>query len=416
MNGVRFCGLVCAALLLGGEPASARDLFRTLVAVGAATSTNGVNSILDVPDLLDESSLTEDFGPSYIPDVSAVSGTINLRGLSAFGGFDADSATLAFSVPAAGVDVSFDGGTRDESNDQLEDWLKGEGSFPDASDESLEDLLQALVEFSPVEPVAGNPNSLQSRMFESALGLGTLSPFLGDFPDASEDIPNVVALDLDFGYYAAGPFNGQTYDFSIGFGWNFARRLAIVTDINLLLNRVEGDALAGFGDVGLGVVGRINDWWNLSVVARGGLVGSLDVGALATMYSVSFINHMRFELGFAQLEMSNMVGVANTLPGFDIEGWDLEYDLTNVVLKNRLAVSRMLPFSAGSRSLRGTLYLTDTQYFVDDLWLEHTDEIGLEVGLASERGGAVYDPATLDIAYVVGKSYDALKLRLSLRF
>ena len=413
---MRCWALTLVFLAAIAPPAAARDLFRTVITAVGQQAQNGVNSILDVPDLLDADSLETDFGPPYIPESSAVEALVDLRGVSARGSYALDSAALRFEVPAAGIDVTFDGVDRDASNDELEDWLKGDTSFPGAPSADVQELLRAFVANSPVDPVAGNPNSLESRMFESDLGLGTLSPFLGDFPDASEAIPNVVQLDLDYGYYAAGPYNGQAYDISMGLGWNLARRFAIVTDLELMLTRVEGDALSAFGNVGLGVVGRINDWWNVSVVARGGLVGSFDVGALAAMYSVSFINHMRFALGDAWLEMSNMVGVANTVSGFDIDGWDLDYDLTNVVLKNRLALQQVLPVRLGSRALRGSLYLVDTQYFVDDLWLEHTDEIGVSVGLASESGSSVYDPATLQLAYVVGKSYDALRLALSLRF
>lgn len=408
--------LVTLLLLFAVPPAAARDLFRTGVTVGASTVSTGVNSILDVPDLLDESTLEEDFGGAYIPGVSEVSAVLDLRGVRAEGSYAESSPILTFLVPAAGVDVTFDGADRDESNEQLEDWLQGEGSFGGAPEGELQDLLQALVEFSPVDPVAGNPNSLQSQMFEGDLALATLSPFLADFPDAEEKIPNAVRFDFDFGYYAAGPYYGQTYDLELGIAWNVSRRVAIVTDLEMMFGQAEGEALSGFGNIGLGVVGRVKDWWNLSVVARGGLVGSVDIGALAAMYSVSIINHMQCTLGEARLEMSNMVGIANTVSGFSIQGFDLDYDLTNVVLKNRLAVQQLLPMKLRSRSLRATLYLTDTQYFVDDLWLEHTDEIGVGVGLASERGGSVYDPATLNLAYVVGSGYDALKLSLDLRF
>jgi len=413
---MRYWVLALVFLSASAQPAAARDLFRTVISAAGQTAENGVSSILDLPDLLDADALAADFGPPYVPGSSGVGASANVRGVFARGTYAEDSSVLRFVVPAAGVDVTFDGSDRNESNQQLEDWLQGERVFTDASSSELGDLLRALIAHSPVDPVAGNPNSLESRMFEGDLGLGSLSPFLADFPDASEDIPSVVKLDLDFGYYAAGPYNGESYDIEIGIGWNLSRRFAIVTDLEMMLTRIEGDALSGFGNVGLGVVARIDDWWNFSVVARGGLVGSFDVGALAAMYSVSFVNHMRFGIGDAWLEMSNMVGVANTVSGFEIKDWDLDYDLTNVVLKNRLALQQVLPVRLGSRALRGTVYLTDTQYFVDDLWLEHTDEIGLSVGLASSSGSSVYDPATLQLAYVVGKSYDALKLSLSLRF
>jgi hypothetical protein len=111
-----------------------------------------------------------------------------------------------------------------------------------------------------------------------------------------------------------------------------------------------------------------------------------------------------------------MVGVANTVSGVKISGAELDYDLTNIVLKNGLELSKPIPVGGGSRELRGRLFWTDSHYFVDELWLEHSDEIGLGIGLASKSGVRTYDPIQLDVSYVVGSSYDAVKLRLSLRY
>ena len=54
--------------------------------------------------------------------------------------------------------------------------------------------------------------------------------------------------------------------------------------------------------------------------------------------------------------MKNMVGVANTVSGVKISGAELDYDLTNIVLKNGLELSKAFPFGGGSRELRGKLF------------------------------------------------------------
>ncbi len=309
----------------------------------------------------------------------------------------------------------FTGADREESQEQLEDWLQGK-SVAGVADAAITDVLQALVAHSPVEPVAGNPNSLQSRMFGADFGLGTLGPFLKDFPDSSQRIPSLFKLDAEFGHFAAGPFSGQTYDLELGFSWNILRRLALVSDLEMLFSLVEGDAIIGHGTLGLGLQGRILDWWNLALVGRVGLVGSIDVGAVAAMVSVSAVNHMRFDFDEYRVDMKNMVGVANSVSGLEIQDIELDYDLTNVVLKNGLELSRALPVGGWSRELRGRLFWTDSHYFVDELWLEHSDEIGLGIGLASKSGVRTYDPINLDVSYVVGSAYDAVMLRLSWRY
>lgn len=403
------------AIASTATPALARDLFESRIGVDGETVVETTNSIVQLNELFDDESLAALFPDDYIPDVSAVVGAVDLRGLAATLSYAADSSDLHFLVPTAGIDVTFSGATRDQSQEQFEDWLKGQ-DIPDVSDLAITDLLQAFVAHSPVEPVAGNPDSLESRMFAADLGLGTLGPFLKDFPDPSQRIPSLFKLDAELGYFAAGPYNGQTYDLELGFGWNILRRLALVTDLEMLFNIIEGDALAGHGTFGLGLQGRILDWWNLALVARAGLVGSIDVGALTAMFSVSAVNHMRFDLDGFRVEMKNMVGYSDTAAGFEIEGIELDYDLTNVVLKNGLELSKAFPFGGGSRELRGKLFWTDSHYFVDELWLEHSDEIGLGLGLASKSGVRSYDPINLDVSYVFGNSYDAVKFRFSFRY
>jgi hypothetical protein len=134
------------------------------------------------------------------------------------------------------------------------------------------------------------------------------------------------------------------------------------------------------------------------------------------MYSISTVNHMRFDFDEYRVEMKNMLGVANTAPGLKIKGIELDYDLTNVVLKNGLELSKAIPVGGWSRELRGRIFWTDSHYFVDELWLEHSDEIGLGIGLASKSGVRTYDPINLDLSYVVGSSYDAVKFRVSFRY
>ena len=134
------------------------------------------------------------------------------------------------------------------------------------------------------------------------------------------------------------------------------------------------------------------------------------------MASVSAVNHMRFDVDEYRIDLKNMIGIANTIDGLEIEGIELDYDLTNVVLKNRIELSKPIPVGGWSRELRGRAFLTGSHYFVDELWLENSAEIGLGIGLASKTGMRTYDPVNFDVAYVVGRDYDAVKLRLSLRY
>lgn len=402
------------AVLATASPSAARDLYRSIVTVGGSTVVRTTNSLKDLEELYEDASLSAIF-PGYVSGVSAVNAAVDLRGLDTSISYAANSPALRFVVEAAGIDVTFNGATRDESEEMFEDWLKGR-NVPGVSSSLVTDLLQALVAESPVDPVAGNPHSLESRMFEGDFAIGTLGAFLKDFPDASQRIPSVFKVDAEFGQFYAGPYSGQIYDLEFGAAWSLTRRLVLLTDLEMLFSVTEGDATSGHGHLGLGLQGRILDWWNVALVGRIGLVGSIDVGAVAMMYTISAVNHMRFDFDEYRVDMKNQLGIANTVSSIEVKGIELDYDLTNVSLKNGLELSRAIPVAGWPRELRGRLFWTNSLYFVDDLWLEHSNEVGVGIGLASKSGVLAYDPITLDVSYVGGSSYDAVKLNLSLRY
>ena len=111
-----------------------------------------------------------------------------------------DPGTLTVTVPGV-LSISFDPGTLDEALEQFEDWAKGDFDSATAEQGLVTDLLQALVEESPVDPVAGNPNSLQSRMFGSDFRLGSQGPFTSS-EGSLKPSTNLVGLGLRTGRHA----------------------------------------------------------------------------------------------------------------------------------------------------------------------------------------------------------------------
>jgi len=405
---------VVAGLFLGTAAEGwSRDLFVSHFEIETGeVESSSTNSFLEIGDLFDESSLADLFGPDYVVGQTGVVANLDLRGVATRLTYDAGSASLRFEIPSAGVFLVFDGTTRDESEAEFQAWLEGQ----DADGSVMSALLQEFSEFSPVDPVAGNPNSLESRMFDGDFELGGMGPFLGNFPLGDEDIPNLVKVDFNFGHFVAGPYGGQTYELDLAYAWNPGRRFSVLTDLAFMFSVDEGEALTGLGHFGLGLQARIKEWWNLSLVARGGIAASVDVGAVGAMYSVSLVSHFRYPVREYWFEMRNMVGVANSIEGIEIEGIELNYDLTNVVLKNGISFNREFSPSSLSRPLRANVFFTQTGYFVDELWLKYTHEIGLGVGLVGKDGIPAYAPISLDASYVFYEKYDALKLKLSLRF
>jgi len=408
-------GGLALALTFAASSAGARDLFQSRISVDNQTVLSGTNSLTDFSELFDEDSLSELF-PGFTP-ASSFGAALDLRGVDALLSSPANSPTLRLQVPAIGIDVSFDGSDLDDSQELLEAWLEGGVDSAGASQQALTRLLTALLVASPVDPVAGNPNSLQSRMFARDFSLGTLGPFLGDFEEGGPGrIPLQFRMEADYGYYASGPYDGQTLELDLVAGAHAFRRVSLVGDVSLLYGRSEGEAQTVMGSLGMALQGRILDGWNLALAGRFGISGSVDLGALAALYSVSAVSHARWELDWFRLELKNMIGFSNDAGPIEIEGLNLNYDITNVVLRNGIELSRPLPFGVAGRPARARLFLIDSEYLVDDLFLEHSDEVGIGIGLSDRSGIPAYDPIRLDLSWVVGRRYDALSLRLLLTY
>lgn len=412
-----------ALALVAGSSASARDLYISRVAVATIPPDAVVasaNSLTDFEQLYDEASLMELF-PGYIADFTPVVANVDFRGVDVTLRYALNDTALSFSVEGTSIAVVFDGvpegggpPSRDEAQQQFEDWLAGQQTGVGST---VTELLQALVAESPVDPVAGNPNSLQTRMFESDFDLGSFGPFLRDF-DEGERIPLLFKADPEFIGFGAGPYSGQSYGLALDVGIPLHRRLSLVSDLDVLLSVIGGDAFAANGGLGLGLQGRILDWWNLAIIGRVGLVGSIDVGAVALMGSVSLVNHMRFDLDEWRIDLRNAVGVASTGSGFELEGIDLDYDLTNVSFKTGLELSRAFRVPRTSRSVRTRAFWTNSVYVGDELWAEHTNELGLGFGLVDPTGSRAFDPISLDVSWLAaaGRNYDALRVQVSLRY
>ena len=151
-------------------PSMGRDLFVSVTTVGTQTEISGTNSLTALGELFDDESLEALFGSAYDPGVSEVRAEVDLRGVAARIYYAENSSALVISVPSADFTRTFTGDDRDASEEALQEWLDGNGDQSTTDSQgALTTLLKEFVAASPVDPVAGNPNSLQSRMFDLSL-------------------------------------------------------------------------------------------------------------------------------------------------------------------------------------------------------------------------------------------------------
>jgi hypothetical protein len=395
-----------AALGIAGA-ANARDLFSASISIGGgAPTTFGANRARDIPDFVDSQTLLS-IDPGY-DATQAVAATLDIRGLTGEISFDALSNTLRFTAPAAGVDVSFDGPTRDSALSDFDDWLKGEFGSALAPGDVTTALLQALVANSPVDPVAGNPNSLQSRMFDADFRMGTAGG-LSAIQDGGIP-PSLFGLDIGGGYYDADGFDVYALDLPLRFGFGLGERFKLMLDLPLTFTSTEG-AWSGMGSGALSVRLMPFSCWALTPTARVGGVGSLDVGALAVMYSGSLTSHVRIPVGPIALGIGNMGGLAKTVDGIDVSGFAIDYDLTNWVTRNGGYIEGSLAADLLGTGLGWRVFASDVRFFGDELFVESYQQIGAAVAAGLPIGGL-----HAELAYLTGHSYQGVSARLGLRF
>jgi len=82
----------------------------------------GSNRLQDMVDALDERQLRQRFS-TYEDEVSSGEFRLDVRGLPVTLNYQGDSTRLVFTVPSLGINQTFDGGTRDASNDLFEDYI-----------------------------------------------------------------------------------------------------------------------------------------------------------------------------------------------------------------------------------------------------------------------------------------------------
>ena len=394
-----------AAALFAPAAAIARDLFRSSISIdGATASTVGTNSALDIGDLFDTSTLLQ-IDSGYLP-TDSVAATLNLRGLRARLSYAAGSSELRFRIPGV-VDVRFDAGDRDGSLDQLESWLEGDFDSANAPGDFTTKLLQALVAESPVDPVAGNPNSLQSRMFAADFRMGTSGQIHAWAEGAP--IPSVFTADLGGGVYDADGWTVGVIDLPFHFSFGIDR-LALLVDVPVTFTSTEG-AWTGMGSGGLGLRVAPTEFWALTPAFRIGGVGSLDLGGLAAMYSGSLTSNVRIPFGPLAFGIGNMGGVAKTIDSIEVAGYSLAYELTNWITRNGGYVEGNFGSELAGLGLGWRVHGTHVQYFGDDLFLDSYGEVGASVG-----AGAALLGLGLEFAYLVGEDYNGVQGRVGLRF
>jgi hypothetical protein len=384
----------CAALTVAlgmVRNAHARDAFEVTLNVDGQAGSRGFENLSKAIDVISNTPRLQALVPGYT-DFSPARIDVNLRGLAAAGTFGAGSPVLRVSIPAAGVDETFAGTTREESGRLFRRWLERNSS----------PVLRAAVQNTPTDPVAGNPNSLSTRMatadFDLALAdaVGPSSEFASTLGDAVSPASGGFGLGARFSSFSAAGYRSNTFSIPLNYAWRLSERDTLQVDVPLSFSDLEGGQSYS-GNIGVLWRRRVLPNWSLQPSLRIGGVGSVDLGAGAGVWSAALNSTVKFDLPAAwQLTIANGISYVSTIP-VSVGRYSLDYNISNVVFRNGVVASRDLGFRVWNYAVRGAAFAIDTRFTGDDVYTSNYQEFGAFLSLGTPN------PLSLGLTYLTGE-------------
>lgn len=397
-------GFLCFSAVLLSQ-LYGREPYHAKVKVDSESVTVSAPNLVDLKRDLNTQSL-ESLIPIYTP-TSPVSFKINLRGLIARLSFAANSTNLKVRIPNAGITTSFDGGTRDQSIALFKEFIKESSSVPK--------ILKAYAKFSPIDPVAGNPNSLMGQMAQSDYLLGKLSPLSGcDSCSSAQPIVHQFQVGAFVARAFCDRYDTTLLTLPLRYSYSPDYRWAFILDAPITYHR-NGGASSLLGSLGIGVRVPLSPNWSLTPILRGGASGSLDLACGGSFVSGGLTSAYDYKIG-PVLSLTNYVGYFSSTNLF-LTGVNFNYHLKNVVFKNGLSLTSCKGFSLCDRSFNFKIAAEDTYFAGDRLFMKHYDEISVALITTHLNPYLDYDCLSIEMAYQFGqKRYKSYSLNFAYQF
>jgi len=422
---------------------------------GQAAPPAGFSSVNESVDYFDPDSLRQMFPTA---DRDAVLASLDFRGIDITLNFATDGGVMGFSVDKLGFTTQF-GRTcnaaspddcklaRQQALDELKNFLESNPQF-------LKRLLTALARFSPIDPLAGNPESLFTRSmrsdfqngfthkvsqiwgcsttaFNSTYGgpiqvaaVGNVGDIFADAQARSAELQaqNEIGIGLMYTSTTAESSGGDYATTGIVVPLSYTVKLdsdprkKIRVDLPLGYSDNEGAVSYSLG-LGFAYTHPVSDVWTLTPSIGAGATGSDDLGAAGGVASYSLTSAYTWRLGGFALSMGNAVGKYDAL-ALKIGDVEAEADISNTVITNGLLLSG--PNSLIARNLVAELSITDTRITGDDVYVDTYDEIGVALGYVRNSMGVIDSYSKVGLSYLVGSGefddISSLRLNLSVRF
>ena len=377
---------IVAALIAGGTNAA------------QATFLTQVGAISEVFDLL---------GAPVLAGYQLGSSTLTVRFVNA----DGSTLNLRDGTPCA---FTYNGTTRQQSYNSFD--TDTDGDTPTGT-VLARCLGYSRARNSPVDPLVGNPLSLQASMTRAALDFteGDSLAELGDRANSAGD-PFIIGATYSFGH--AGRFDTDRIDARINKGWRILEgsRARLKFDLPFSYTRI-GRQSAYAGQLALGLEYPVQPNWSLEPRVAYGLTYSAGLGSAGHILQGSIASrYVIRNIGRGQILIGNLAGYSQTLsvPG-DV---NLNPDIGAFTFRNGVAYELPLKGLIGRRAASVRASYSFTNYAGVKLRNNSFHEATLSFGLRGREDTPKQfrDIVRLNLNTVQARGYHAYTAGLGFRF
>ena len=315
---LKLCSAIFLLLLYSGS-VTAADLFQLTV----NGQTRSYSSVDELPDF---NTIKQQFSVSDW-DNDLIEFSLNYRGIDLKAVYPAGSNKVTFNMPSLNKNWSYEGASRQGSWTQLTDALVQESDL-------VNDLLALMVQYTPNDPVAGNPSSLMDNLvrldfsaalvdlpFGKALQVGdtgveslsmsdtegiavdefdssgsSVSPEVVSSEENKEsstetsERENKISIGLGFSSYDQGDSKVNTTTIPFSYSWNFEGESKSSLTLRVPISQLDVDGNTGiaFG-LGLNYRQNLTPNWQISPNLNYGMAASESLGSGGALASYSLL-------------------------------------------------------------------------------------------------------------------------------
>ena len=384
------------AVLLAGAPAYAQvfptgKVFDLTVGVnssyvsstdklsgGIQTAPVGFTTVSEMFDNSKDSGLTN-INSAYNTNSASVI-RMGYRGLPLVVTTTAGSSQVVFSIPALNQVTVFSAkATRDGNVDDLREYLKSSGGA------ILDQLQLLLAKASPVDPIAGNPGSMQSQMVMADFDRN-FTAFATNIKQGGESASNLIGLGASFGSFTQAGVTNQTVTLPLSYTFRSdldpRRQLNLYAPISVTTVAGAKSFAANFG---VSYRMPITDEWALTPGLGYGVSGSADLGSSAAMLAASVTSQYTIQRDGYDIAIGNTIGIYQSSK-LSLGGYSFDPKISNTVFRNGILVS--IPTTAFGQKMAYEISYINTLFTGTELYSKQYNEIGLTLGTNKSANSA----------------------------